>query len=131
MKNFLLSLFVCLPALALAQNPTECGASSGNPSNGGCCYDCTCYTCAEVDICANRPGPLGDPSGCVSGGCANCDTADPEQCASWTENYYGPEGVGVDQGCVPIDGGLGFLIAGGLGMGVLGVRRRKELELEA
>ena len=28
-------------------------------------------------------------------------------------------------------GGLGFLIAGGLGMGVLGVRRRKELELEA
>ena len=38
---------------------------------------------------------------------------------------------GADEGCVPIDGGLGFLIAGGLGMGVLGVRRRKELELEA
>ncbi len=37
----------------------------------------------------------------------------------------------ADEGCVPIDGGLGFLIAGGLGMGVLGVRRRKELELEA
>ena len=37
----------------------------------------------------------------------------------------------LDDGCVPIDGGLGFLIAGGLGMGVLGVRRRKELELEA
>lgn len=35
-----------------------------------------------------------------------------------------------DGGCIPIDGGLGFLIAGGLGMGVLGVRRRKELELE-
>ena len=54
---------------------------------------------------------------------------DPSNVASWTENYY--EILLDAKGCVPIDGGLGFLIAGGLGMGVLGVRRRKELELEA
>jgi len=64
---------------------------------------------------------------CVDGGCNNCGTNHPTLCESWTQNYY----AGVDAGCVPIDGGLGFLIAGGLGMGVLGVRRRKELELEA
>ena len=37
----------------------------------------------------------------------------------------------VPENCIPIDGGLGFLIAGGLGIGVIGIRRRKEeLELE-
>ncbi len=79
------------------------------------------------------PGGPGtaDPSICNPGGCQNCEVNTPTECSSWTENYYGPFQNGVDQGCVPIDGGLGFLIAGGLGMGVLGVRRRKELELEA
>lgn len=40
-------------------------------------------------------------------------------------------GDGAPSDCIPIDGGLGFLIAGGLGIGVIGIRRRKEeLELE-
>ena len=81
-------------------------------------------------ICEGNMGPGGpgtaDPSFCQLGGCENCQEG-PNACSSWTENYY----AGADDGCVPIDGGLGFLIAGGLGMGVLGVRRRKELELEA
>ena len=125
MKNFLLSLFVCLPALAFAENPSECGSAGGSPIEGGCCFDCSCHTCGDVESCSGLPAA--DPSNCVSGGCENCGGSPTTECASWTENYYD----GVDEGCVPIDGGLGFLIAGGLGMGVLGVRRRKELELEA
>ncbi len=57
-------------------------------------------------------------------------------CSTYWENNT--EGVQSDtpqptdpNGCIPIDGGLGFLIAGGVGIGVLGIRRRKEeLELE-
>ena len=58
-------------------------------------------------------------------------------CSSFWENNT--SGVVTDEssttygagGCIPIDGGLGFLIAGGLGIGVFGIRRRKEeLELE-
>ena len=128
MKNYFFSV-CCLflaPTFLLAQS--ECG-SSGDPSTGSCCYDCSCLQCGAVAECENLPGPEGSPSGCVSGGCNNCGAGHPtnDTCISWTENYY----AGVDDDCVPIDGGLGFLIAGGLGMGVLGVRRRKELELEA
>ena len=127
MKNFLLSLFVCLPALAFAQTATECN-DAGLPAS--CCYDCTCYLCTDVSICEGQVGA--SPSLCQLGGCENCGTDHPNDlCDSWTWNYYGPYQMGIDQFCVPIDGGLGFLIAGGLGMGVLGVRRRKELELEA
>ncbi len=128
MKNFLLSLFVCLPALAFAQNPSEC-TSAGSPPFGGCCFDCTCYTCAAVDVCLNNVGPLADPAGCQLGGCSNCgeNEALVDACTHFSENYF----IDPNETCVPIDGGLGFLIAGGLGMGVLGVRRRKELELEA
>ena len=126
MKNLILSFLVCVPALLFAQDPTECTTAGGDPPIGGCCYDCTCYTCAAADACAGLPGS--DPSNCVLGGCEKCQTGNPlTECLSWSENYY----AGTDEGCVPIDGGLGFLIAGGLGMGVLGVRRRKELELEA
>ena len=125
MKNLLLSLFVCLPALAFAQNSSQCGTNTGTPPPGGCCYDCTCIQCGAQEICANLPGA--DPANCVGGFCNNCFPGPTTECGSWTANYYS----GTDLGCVPIDGGLGFLIAGGLGMGVLGVRRRKELELEA
>ncbi|MDA9863814.1 hypothetical protein N9C70_01960 [Flavobacteriales bacterium] len=127
MKNFILSFLVCFPALLFAQNGTQCNLP-GDPPQGGCCYDCTCRDCGSVAACENNVGPLGDYANCLSGGCGNCETGSPTtECESWTENYY----LGADEGCIPIDGGLGFLIAGGLGMGVLGVRRRKELELEA
>ena len=50
----------------------------------------------------------------------------------WENNTLGVTGKpGGAGGCIPIDGGLGFLIAGGLSIGVIGIRRRKEeLELE-
>ena len=122
MKNFILSFLVCFPAVLFAQGVSEC--NQDDPP-GNCCYDCTCYTCGDVSICAGLPGA--SPDSCQLGGCLNCFEGPTTGCTSWTENYYD----GADDGCVPIDGGLGFLIAGGLGMGVLGVRRRKELELEA
>lgn len=127
MKNSILSLLVCFPAVLFAQGISEC--NQDDPP-GNCCFDCTCYTCGQVFDCNDLPGA--SPSLCQLGGCENCGTDHPSDlCDSWTWNYYGPYQMGIDQGCVPIDGGLGFLIAGGLGMGVLGVRRRKELELEA
>ena len=91
-----------------------------------CCSNCTCLTCGEVDYCAGLPGDLGDPATCVSGGRDTCGTdtdspTGPILCLDFAENNTTNGGV-----CVPIDGGLGFLIAGGLGMGVLGIRRRKE-----
>ena len=52
MKNFLLSLFVCLPALAFAQNPTECGASLENPPTEDV-VTIVRVTLCEKSICAN------------------------------------------------------------------------------
>ena len=93
-----------------------------------CCNDCTCLLCGEVESCANLPpseNPPAPADHCVGGGFDNCGIDLPSPCSSWTENKYS----GSDEGCVPIDGGLGFLIAGGLGMGVIGTRRRQRLEL--
>ncbi|MDB4787210.1 hypothetical protein OAG26_00725 [Flavobacteriales bacterium] len=125
MKNLVLSLLVCFPAMVFAQNCE----TSGLPPTGQCCETCSCLTCGAVAECENLPGNPSPETFCLDGGCSNCGTNHPTNgdCTSWTENYYN----GPDEACVPIDGGLGFLIAGGLGMGVLGVRRRKELELEA
>ena len=83
--------------------------------------------CGAVDECLNREGDANDPANCVEGGTFACgvDQSPSNPCSSFAENNS--EG-GV---CVPIDGGLGFVIAGGLGMGVFGIRRRRELELEA
>ena len=72
MKNFLLSLFVCLPALAFAQNPTECGASLEIRLTVDVVTTVR-VTHVEKLIYVQMTWPLGDPSGCVSGGCANCD----------------------------------------------------------
>ena len=65
----------------------------------------------------------------------DCDVAGIP-CSTWWENNTAgvtgsDRGDGAPTDCIPIDGGLGFLIAGGLGFGVIGIRRRKEeLELE-
>ena len=82
--------------------------------------------CVQYDVSITGRSPGSFLTSCVEG-VVTIAALHPTLVHSWTENYY----AGVDDGCVPIDGGLGFLIAGGLGMGVLGVRRRKELELEA
>ena len=68
--------------------------------------------------------------------CGNDLPAGETPCTKFWENNT--QGVSSDgqqpsdpNGCIPIDGGLGFLIAGGLGIGVIGIRRRKEeLEVE-
>ena len=111
-----------------------------------CCFDCTCTLCGdlasclayeEIDEVENSPDSVcnqylaGTPfeEGCGRG-------AVP--CQEWYDNSY-LTGTTVDSyssmsgtnPCIPIDGGLGFLIAGGLGIGVIGIRRRKEeLEVE-
>ena len=88
--------------------------------------------------------PLYEPANCALGpACGFSPTAQPGEvaCTTWWENNT--QGVGgtirenetdpgdVPENCIPIDGGLGFLIAGGLGIGVIGIRRRKEeLEVE-
>ena len=89
-----------------------------------CCLDCTCTTCAEIQSCPGTPqsctSPIDQPIG------ADCGTDIGLAC----DTFYQNADLSEDP-CIPIDGGLGFLIAGGLGIGVLGIRRRKEeLELE-
>ena len=60
----------------------------------------------------------------------NGTQVNPDPCNFWYENSSQATGYTYPD-CIPIDGGLGFLIAGGLGIGVMGIRRRKEeLELE-
>ena len=70
-------------------------------------------------------------------GAGVCGGLGQDPCMTFYQNNT--EGVVTDEsettfgpgGCIPIDGGVGFLIAGGLGIGVIGIRRRKEeLELE-
>lgn len=98
-----------------------------NPNN--CCTDCTCEWCVHEACCEGNPNY--SASTCtwtgVAGQCGTYDSAihgpvdnSSGPCASFDENTTGGQ-------CVPIDGGLGFLIAGGLGMGVLGVRRRHQM----
>ena len=50
-------------------------------------------------------------------------------CSSWTENNLTLNPNVEGNGCVPIDGGLVVLIAGGLGMAFVSLRRRQSLEL--
>ena len=106
--------------------------SQASPAD--CCYDCTCAYCADIASCS---GPIVSEAECSRGGAEVCGVDHPTTtCSTFWENNT--EGVQSDtpqptdpNGCIPIDGGLGFLIAGGLGIGVLGIRRRREeLELE-
>ena len=88
-----------------------------------CCLDCTCTTCAEIQSCQGSPQDCQTPNNnpfpeCGVGFGVDCST------------FYQNAGVSQDP-CIPIDGGLGLLIVGGIGMGVAGIRRRREeLELE-
>lgn len=108
---FLLFFGLCLvSSKAWAQTPQ------------GCCVDCTCLQCGAVAECETGVGELGNPANCVGGGTNVCGTDVPEAdpCTDFAQNN---SNGGV---CVPIDGNLGFLIVGGLGMGLLGMRRRQE-----
>ena len=103
-----------------------------------CCETCSCANCADIEICKDLETQLGESPGtfCTAASPGDCSVAGTP-CSTWWENNT--EGVVTDEsvttygpgGCIPIDGGLGFLIAGGLGIGVIGIRRRKgELDLE-
>lgn len=101
-----------------------------------CCQDCTCTFCADIVSCQSNPFYT-DPTQCEEGGLGVCGIGTALHCSTFFENNT--EGVVTDEsqttygpgGCIPIDGGVGFLIAGGLGIGVIGIRRRKEeLEVE-
>lgn len=91
-----------------------------------CCFDCTCFTCGQLETC----GVISDVNDCVPGGSNVCGDIDTPCSTFWENNTEGVSSNGSQpsdpNGCIPIDGGLGFLIAGGLGMGVIGIRRRKE-----
>ena len=96
-----------------------------------CCLDCTCYLCSDIAACEQSPFHPVDE--CDSGGAQNCGV-DGQLCTTfWENNTEGVQST-IPQptdpnGCIPIDGGLGFLIAGGLGIGIVGIRRRKEQPL--
>ena len=92
-----------------------------------CCDDCSCSLCGDILECTELELPpfSGDPE-------SWCGTGTLTWWANNTAGVVGEDrGDGAPTDCIPIDGGLGFLIAGGLGIGVIGIRRRKEeLELE-
>ena len=122
---FFLLLF--LPGFLIYGQGCDPDFNVGNPDV--CCFDCTCTTCADIGCCNNPTQPAGE---CSLGGANNCgkNPGDPKPCDTFYENNTAgvqsttPQPIDPN-GCIPIDGGLGFLMAGGLGMGVLGIRRRK------
>ena len=105
-----------------------------------CCLSCSCTLCGDLAACQDSPytpstfcHQYPDPGG------DGCGTGTPDLCDEWYDNssftgtlvdsYSSTSGTNP---CIPIDGGLGFLIAGGLGIGVIGIRRRNEgLQLQA
>jgi len=99
----------------------------GDPSQ--CCLDCTCTFCGDILTCLESP--FYDVIDCDLNGANVCGVGTGTLCSTFWENntagVNGPDrGDGAPTDCIPIDGGLGFLIAGGLGIGVVGIRRRKE-----
>ena len=105
-----------------------------------CCETCSCTHCGDLAECLGSPFLPEDycnqyNDGGTLVGCGIGATA----CTEWYENSV-YTGTTVDSysstsgtnPCIPIDGGLGFLIAGGLGIGVIGIRRRNDgLKLKA
>lgn len=94
----------------------------GDPAT--CCSDCTCTLCGDQLSCGFLL-----PSDCDLGGDNRCGIGGDSLCTYiWQNSHLYPAGVprgdGASDNCIPIDEGLGFLIAGGLGIGVIGIRRR-------
>lgn len=103
-----------------------------NPSN--CCVDCTCTLCGDIQCCVGSP-PTYTEAACALGGNNTCGTTGGgPTCSTYWENTSlsgSDRGDGLPSDCIPIDGGLGFLVAGGFGIAAIGIRRRKDvLELE-
>ena len=133
MNKVLLLALLGLSFSCMGQNCEEI-LSGSSPNGGNCCEDCTCSYCAEIACCENSPFYF--PGDCGPGGTAVCE-AGPNACTTFFENNVNgvtnanSQSPSNPNGCIPIDGGMGFLIAGGLGIGIIGIRRRKgEVELE-
>jgi hypothetical protein len=107
----------------------ETANAQDEPEN--CCASCECALCSSIAECF-----LLEADECNQGGEGNCGINHPTTLCSyfWDNNTAGvtndtPASPSNPTGCIPIDGGLGFLIAGGLGIGVLGIRRREGQDL--
>jgi hypothetical protein len=113
-----------LIVLAVALGLGMCGVVFAQP--GECCTTCSCLTCAQTDFCDGLAGV--DPALCTTDGvndcCGTVASGGPELCGNFVQNYDDDCDNNV---CVPVDGGLGFLMAGALGLGVVGIRRREKL----
>lgn len=106
-------------------------SASAQPSSNPCCDDCTCTLCGEQLSC----GFL-NASDCDEGGTAVCGndgdslTTDPVCSVFWQNTSLYPAGVdrgdGASDNCIPIDSGLGFLIVGGLFIGMFGFSQGRE-----
>ena len=120
-------LLFFLPGFLIYGQVCDPSFNVGNPDV--CCYDCTCTLCADIGCCGSNP--TSSPSDCSQGGTGNGGLEiSPALCGTFYQNNTAGVQSTTPQptdpnGCIPIDGGLGFLMAGGLGMGVLGIRRRK------
>lgn len=95
-----------------------------------CCETCSCTLCGNQLACYGLYGIFGPSDVCNDGGEGNCGFGNSNGlCTTWWQNstLTGTDrGDGASTDCIPIDGGLGFLIAGALGMGVFCIRRRED-----
>ena len=131
-----LGAFLLIAFQVQAEGPFGCG--DFGLEYACCCETCSCNLCGQLESCDLwETGGASPSNDCQEGGENNCGwyidngvQENPNPCSEWYDNASVATGY-TYPACVPIDGGLGFLIAGGLGIGVIGIRRRKEeLELE-
>ena len=110
-----------------------------------CCFECSCTLCGDLAQC-EAYGDIDPPNTSPANVCKTYKENDPVNgqgcgtdsdplilCSEWYDNssYTGTtvdsySSTSGTNPCIPIDGGLGFLIAGGVGMGLFGIRRRKQ-----
>lgn len=108
----------------------EMTIAQGEPAT--CCATCSCTLCGDLASCSLSPFNASITCTQFGGqGCGN-EGGMVVACSEWYDNsvYTGTtvnsySSTSGTNPCIPIDGGLGFLIAGGLGIGVLGIRRRE------
>lgn len=105
----------------------------GQAEPENCCQTCSCIYCTSIGECqALEPG-FTPENLCTALEPGDCDK-DGTPCDDWWDNGSVLVTSATPRptdptGCIPIDGGLGFLIAGGLGIGVLGIRRKDSQRL--
>ena len=126
-----MKIFATLLCCGLIFGVCEIISAQGEPAT--CCATCSCTLCGDLASCSLSPFNASITCTQFAGqGCGN-EGGTVVPCTEWYDNtglngtplvdsYSSTSGTNP---CIPIDGGLGFLIAGGLGIGVLGIRRRE------